>query len=318
MILRAEKPSDYNQIAELNFWAFTNWKPRNTFESEMVALARQSADFDPELSIVAEENGSIIGHVLLVTTDFIVLGEKAKGVLLGPVAVNPEHQKNGIGKELIEKGHAVAKSKGYEFSLLCGHPEYYPKFGYLQNVFAVSGTKIEKKEYKHNTLNNMAFRPLLKTDVDIVCSWQKEIRKKDSLAIIFENNIVGLHTNSPTRISMTILKDDVPVGYIKCMKSDCSNIDALFFDKNHIEDILLFLYKESKANILSLNQPPEIFIKILSDDKFSISDERGANKAFMICPLDSHSVINKYCEDVVQSNAPLGVVSYPPYYDVDL
>jgi len=318
LILRPEKPKDYNQIAQLNFWAFTNWKPRNTFESEMVVLARQSADFDADLSIVAEENGQIIGHVLLMPSDFIVMGEKAKGVLLGPIAVNPEYQKKGIGRKLIEQGHKTAKSKGFEFSLLCGHPSYYPKFGYLQKAFSVRGTKIEKKDYGHIIPKNVAFRPLLKTDASIVCTWQKDIRKNDSLAILFEKNIVGFHPNTTKKQSIIITKDDIPIGFVKCLADDMSNIDILFFDEKHIEDILHFIYRESKSNTLSLKQPPEVFEKLLAKDKFIVTDLRAATNAFMICPLNTKSIINEYINKTSKNEIPIGVVCYPPYCDVDI
>jgi predicted N-acetyltransferase YhbS len=138
MIFKAEEPKDFNEVARITYAAFLSWRndDLHIHEPDMVALARQSSMYDRELSIVAKENSKIIGHVLLMPSDFVVLGKWVKGVILGPVSVDPDFQRQGIGAKLIEYAHQQAMSKGYEFSLLCGHPAYYPKLGYLQNVFS--------------------------------------------------------------------------------------------------------------------------------------------------------------------------------------
>ena len=74
--------------------------------------------FDPELSLVAEIDGEIAGHVLFSPFKFVVLGEEEMGVLLAPIAVRPEFQYKGIRGMLIEEGHRIAKGKGFTFSLL--------------------------------------------------------------------------------------------------------------------------------------------------------------------------------------------------------
>lgn len=100
MKLRAETSNDYNQIAKVNYIAFSNgpYKRLHIHESELPSLARQRNMFDRELSIVAEMENMIVGHILLTPSDFIVLGEELRGVILGPVCVLPRFQGKGVGK----------------------------------------------------------------------------------------------------------------------------------------------------------------------------------------------------------------------------
>ena len=87
---------------------------------------RNGDSFIPELSLVAEENGTIVGHILFtkarVGTDEVLA--------LAPLSVKPEYQKKGIGTALILEGHRIAKNLGYSHSLVLGSDAYYPRFGY--------------------------------------------------------------------------------------------------------------------------------------------------------------------------------------------
>jgi predicted N-acetyltransferase YhbS len=56
--------------------------------------------------------------------------KKFQTLILAPVSVLPEFQKMGIGGQLILAGHQKAKELGFQSSILLGHPEYYPRFGY--------------------------------------------------------------------------------------------------------------------------------------------------------------------------------------------
>jgi predicted N-acetyltransferase YhbS len=87
---------------------------------------RKSPAFIPELSLVAENNGNILGHILFTK---IKIGG-CPSLTLAPVAVLPAYQKQGIGGKLIEEGHRIARELGYGSIILVGHPDYYPRFGY--------------------------------------------------------------------------------------------------------------------------------------------------------------------------------------------
>ncbi|WP_257348709.1 GNAT family N-acetyltransferase [Pseudalkalibacillus decolorationis] len=126
VILRTEKLKDHEDVYKLNSIAFENRED----EPQLVERIRLSEEFIPELSIVAEENNEIVGHILLSEAKVINEQEEHKVIVLAPVAVKPSYQKQGIGTKLIEEGLKRCKDLGYGLILLIGHPTYYPRFGF--------------------------------------------------------------------------------------------------------------------------------------------------------------------------------------------
>ena len=50
---------------------------------------------------------------------------------LAPMAVAPEHQRQGVGSALVERGLALLRERGCPFVIVLGHPTYYPRFGFV-------------------------------------------------------------------------------------------------------------------------------------------------------------------------------------------
>src|SRR5260370_151786 len=134
MIIRPEHISDYAAIATLNARAFGN----RTCEPAIIALKRQNRTFDPELSLVAEIDGRIVGHVLFSPHRIRLLDQSIPTVNLAPIAVEPAYQGQGIGGHLIREGHTIAAASGYTVSMLLGNTSYYPRFGYRTNAYGSS------------------------------------------------------------------------------------------------------------------------------------------------------------------------------------
>lgn len=126
MIIRTETESDYEKVYMLNFEAFG----KREDESKLVEKIRKSEEFVPELSLVAEQDGEIVGHLLLSKAIVKNQDEKHTVIVLAPIAVKPEYQKQGVGTRLIEEGKKRCESLGYRLILLIGHPEYYPRLGF--------------------------------------------------------------------------------------------------------------------------------------------------------------------------------------------
>jgi len=124
--IRTETQADAEQVAKVLIHAFGNRED----ESELVKRIRQSEGFIPELSLVAEQNGEIMGHILLSKAKVVDGDRQTEVIALAPLAVSPEYQKQGIGSLLIQAGLERCRKLGYELVLLIGHPEYYPKFGF--------------------------------------------------------------------------------------------------------------------------------------------------------------------------------------------
>jgi len=123
--LRPEKPEDYNGITRVNDMAF-----KRTAESKLVIELRKSKDFDSRLSVVAESNNEIVGHILLSPVSINSNGKSYKSLALAPMSVLPEYQKRSVGKLLVIYGLQMAKESGYESVVVLGHSSYYPKLGF--------------------------------------------------------------------------------------------------------------------------------------------------------------------------------------------
>ena len=75
---------------------------------------------------MAESDGRVAGHILFTEIRIADTTQLA----LAPLSVVPSLQRMGIGGQLIREGHRIAKEMGYTFSVVLGHPDYYPRFGY--------------------------------------------------------------------------------------------------------------------------------------------------------------------------------------------
>lgn len=123
LTIRAETSQDRRRIAEVTTSAFGKER-----EALMVEAIRDSDGYVPELSLVAELDGEIVGHVLL---SYVALAGKDRRLLeLGPMSVTPEHQRTGIGSALIREALRRADERGEPLVIVLGHARYYPRFGF--------------------------------------------------------------------------------------------------------------------------------------------------------------------------------------------
>lgn len=127
MIIRQEQESDFEKVYQVVQKAFEEAEHCDGNEQDLVAALRKSAAYIPELSLVAEENGEVIAHILFTK---IRIGDQTE-LALAPLSVLPEYQRQGIGTTLMAHGHQIAAQRGYGFSVVLGSEEYYPKAGYV-------------------------------------------------------------------------------------------------------------------------------------------------------------------------------------------
>ncbi|MGQ0733395.1 MAG: GNAT family N-acetyltransferase [Acidobacteriota bacterium] len=118
--IREEHPGDIAAIREVNQRAFDRGH-----ESRLVDALRSHEAV--ELSLVAILDDRIVGHILYSP----VAIEGVTGAGLGPVAVLPEHQRQGIGSRLVEEGTRRLRESACPFIVVLGHPDYYPRFGFV-------------------------------------------------------------------------------------------------------------------------------------------------------------------------------------------
>jgi putative acetyltransferase len=128
--LRLEKPGDEPGIRETNELAFGE-----PLEARLVDALRQSAHADAYalrdyLSLVATIDERVVGHILF-TPVTIEPSVDRRIAGLAPMAVRPDHQRSGIGGRLIRAGLDECRRHGYSAVVVLGHPEYYPRFGFV-------------------------------------------------------------------------------------------------------------------------------------------------------------------------------------------
>lgn len=128
--IRKEAPKDHAQVIQLTEKAFETLEISNHNEGKLVDKLRKAPTFIDELSLVAELDGHVVGHILFTPIVIDNGSQQFQSLILAPVSVLPEFQKQGIGGQLIRAGHQKAKEMGFQSAILLGHPEYYPRFGY--------------------------------------------------------------------------------------------------------------------------------------------------------------------------------------------
>jgi HAD superfamily hydrolase (TIGR01509 family) len=121
--LRPEKSGDLPGIRLVEEAAF----PRTT-EVDLVDLVRERGQ--AVLSMVALQDGRLVGHVLFTPVTFDPPQAGRRGLGIGPLAVLPEFQRKGIGSRLMRAGLDHVRRLGYDFAVLLGDPGFYSRFGF--------------------------------------------------------------------------------------------------------------------------------------------------------------------------------------------
>jgi putative acetyltransferase len=124
--IRREQPPDHPQVFRVNELAFGQ-----PAEARLVEALRRSPAFVPELSLVAADGEDIVGHILFSRIAVREGVTRHPALALAPMAVLPARQRAGIGSSLVERGLADARHLGHGVVIVVGHPEYYPRFGFI-------------------------------------------------------------------------------------------------------------------------------------------------------------------------------------------
>lgn len=127
--LRDETTADADAISGVTIAAFATMTISRHTEQFIVRALREAGALT--VSLIAELDGRIVGHIAFSP---VAISDGTGGWYgLGPVSVQPEFQRRGIGKALVNAGLARLKQLKAAGCCLVGHPEYYRKFGF-QNV----------------------------------------------------------------------------------------------------------------------------------------------------------------------------------------
>ena len=153
--IRAEQPKDWTAVHAVNASAFPT-----PAEANLVDTLRQEAE--PIVSIVAEEKGRVVGHIMF--SPVTLSGHPHLKIMgLAPLAVLPENQRKGIGSGLAEAGLQRCRELGFGAVVVLGHREYYPRFGFVPSQHFGIGCEYEVPqetfmvvELEHGLLNGVS------------------------------------------------------------------------------------------------------------------------------------------------------------------
>ncbi len=121
--IRPERPGDRAEVRRVNELAFGG-----PDEAALVDALRGVAE--PQLSLVAEVDGRVVGHIFFSPVSVEAEGSGFTAIALGPMAVQPEFQNQGIGSRLVRRGLEECRRIGEPIVFVVGHADYYPRFGF--------------------------------------------------------------------------------------------------------------------------------------------------------------------------------------------
>jgi putative acetyltransferase len=123
MTIRTETAGDAPAIHAVNAAAFGQ-----NAEADLVDALREQAD--PIISLVADDDGAVVGHILFSP---VTLSNHADLRIMGlaPMAVLPSHQRRGIGSALVRAGLERCAQIGGVAVVVLGHADFYPRFGFV-------------------------------------------------------------------------------------------------------------------------------------------------------------------------------------------
>lgn len=115
-MIRQEKYEDYKRISEMVEKSFKCAEHSDGNEHILIQKLRKSDNYIPKLSLVYEENDTILGFIMFTKAK---VGEDIV-LALAPLAVDINNQNKGIGSKLVLKSHCIAKNLGYNTIVVLG------------------------------------------------------------------------------------------------------------------------------------------------------------------------------------------------------
>lgn len=119
-------PSDLESILEIQRMAF-----KGDAVADLTAKLLEDPTAEPRLSLLARVGGESVGHILFTRATPVENPRKRRASILAPLAVVPDRQRGGVGSKLVQVGLSICRQQGTDIIFVLGHPEYYPRFGFV-------------------------------------------------------------------------------------------------------------------------------------------------------------------------------------------
>lgn len=121
--IRAERPGEADAVRAIHLAAFPGWL-------EAALVDRLRSDGDTFVSLIAEADGELLGHVLFSAVRLDPPAIEVAGAALAPIAVLPPHQSRQVGSRLVLAGLEKCREAGLDFVVVLGAPRFYSRFGF--------------------------------------------------------------------------------------------------------------------------------------------------------------------------------------------
>jgi predicted N-acetyltransferase YhbS len=131
LIIRQETISDYDEVYQLVKISFESNEATDGTVPDYLSELRAKEVYIPELSLVAEKDGQIVGQITLYKTDITTSEGKHTELLLSPISVHPNFFRQGIARAMTEDAMSRARNMGFGAVFLCGNPDFYRKLGFV-------------------------------------------------------------------------------------------------------------------------------------------------------------------------------------------
>ena len=130
--IRRETPADHRAAEALTREAFWNVYRPGCTEHYLLHVLRDDPDFIPELDLVLEQNGRLIGHILYMRSVIRADdGRTVPTVTFGPISIHPDFQRQGCGKYLLDRSLEAARALGAGAVCIEGNPAFYGRSGFV-------------------------------------------------------------------------------------------------------------------------------------------------------------------------------------------
>lgn len=132
IIIRQETAADFRTVEEVVRDSFWNVYRPGCAEHFVLHCFRSNADFIPELDLVLETDGRIIGQIMYARAAIVTeSGDKLPVATFGPMSILPEYREHGLGAQLISHSLEMASEKGFTAIMITGDLNYYKRFGFV-------------------------------------------------------------------------------------------------------------------------------------------------------------------------------------------
>ena len=127
ILIRNETERDHKAVRQVNRLAFGQ-------EAEARLVDALRAGGHAPVSLVAEVEGQVVGHIMFSDLNILTGSGTVPALALAPMAVLPDFRRQGIGSMLVRRGLEVCKEQGHRIVVVLGHPDFYPRFGFLAKL----------------------------------------------------------------------------------------------------------------------------------------------------------------------------------------